>query len=146
MTNHHNWACTAQTCHGNLPPLKLATCSKPLVEIQCYSPLERIEDVCGLWGKWSILSRAHCQSIPTALSSTPPPPRTRSIAWQRWLQQYWQDPAAPEGVMRLCIPVAMLFWITQRRLEAALDILFLLCKRTPEKNRLLTSSAQKETA
>lgn len=44
---------------------------------------------------------------------------TRSIAWQLWLQEYWQDPAAPEGVMRLCVPEAMIFWITQIGLEAA---------------------------
>jgi len=50
-------------------PLKLAACSKPLVRIQFYRPLEHLR-MCVDSGKQTIVSLAHCQSIPTALSST----------------------------------------------------------------------------
>lgn len=128
-TNHQNWACTAQMHPREQlpPPPQLATFSKPLVEIQYYSPLEKIWGLCVdseetdrffffFFGA-GLAVRASPQHFHLPLAPT------RSIAWQLWLQQHWQDPVAPEGVMRLCIPVAMIFGITQRRLEAALVVL-----------------------
>lgn len=76
-TNHQNWACTAQMHPREQPhPPQLATFSKPLVEIQYYSPLEKIWGLCvdseetDRFYFFFFWSRARCQSLPTALSST----------------------------------------------------------------------------
>lgn len=110
------------------PPPQLATFSKPLVEIQYYSPLEKIWGLCVDSEETDRFYFFFFFGAGLAVRASPqhfhlPLAPTRSIAWQLWLQQHWQDPVAPEGVMRLCIPVAMIFGITQRRLEAASVVL-----------------------
>lgn len=113
---------------GAAPPPQLATFSKPLVEIQYYSPLEKIWGLCVDSEETDRFYFFFFFGAGLAVRASPqhfhlPLAPTRSIAWQLWLQQHWQDPVAPEGVMRLCIPVAMIFGITQRRLEAASVVL-----------------------
>lgn len=111
-------------------PLQLTAFSKPLIETQYYISLEHFR-MCarrtlrrrrGGKKKRAFLRRTRCQSPPHSTFIYPPAP-TRSIACQLWLQQHWQDLAAPEGFMRLCIPEAMIVWITQTGLEAAVVLL-----------------------